>query len=446
MKTLKDIMQESPGFRFVIGELKMLSPAGRSRLLQQPFWVSENEIQAELDLVDKLSPMLEKTDFSALSQLRDIHGTLSRLADGVALDDIELFEIKHVAILSGQLRQACASAIGIPALEEVVRILDPEGQGIPHFYIYSAYSPQLAEVRRLIKTGVEELREKEQELEAAIREDLSQQLLPWSDALQNALAALAHLDVLQAKARQALEMGMSKPAISRRETRYEGLFNPAVKAFLEKENKHYQPVDIALQEAPVLVTGANMGGKTVLLKTLYLAQCLFQTGFFVPARAAAIAPVEEVMLSQTENQAEWNGLSSFAWEMTRLGRIIAAVRQGKSILALIDELARTTSPGEGQAIVQATLDILQEKGVRAVVTTHYTGIESPCRKLRIKGLKTDQIEGRIRFEQLNELMDYSLVEAEQAGGASEAFRIAEIIGIDAELIEKAKKYFSICPN
>lgn len=436
MKTVKDIMQESPGFRFMIDDLKVMSPAGRKWLLQQPFWVLENDIQAELDLVERLIPMLGKADFSALSQLRDIHSTLSRLAAGAVLDDIELFEVKHLAILAGQ----CPSVTDIPALDEVVRILDPEGQGIPHFYIYSAYSPQLAEVRRLIKSGMEELREKEQELEAAIREDLSLLLLPWSDALQKALAALAHIDILQAKARQALEMGLSKPAISRRETRYEGLFNPALKAFLEKENKRYQPVDIALQEAPVLVTGANMGGKTVLLKTLYLAQCLFQTGFFVPARAAAIAPVEEVILSHGENQAEWNGLSSFAFEMTNVNRIIKAVREDKTILALIDELARTTSPDEGKAIVQATLDILQEKGVRAVVTTHYTGIVGSCRKLRIKGLKTGQIKGRIRFEQLNELMDYSLVEAEQSENVSEGIRIAEILGVDEGLIEKAKKY------
>lgn len=441
MKTINHIMQESPGFRFMLDELKILSAPGKKYMLQQPFWVSENDIRAELELVDKMIFIFEKADFSGLSQLRDIHGTLSRLAAGATLDDIELFEIKHFAILCGQIRPLGYSVIDIPALDEVVRILDPEGQGIPHFYIYSTYSPQLAEVRRLIKAGAEELREKEQELEDGIREELSRQLGPLSGALQHALAALSHLDVLQAKARQALEMGLSNPAISRSKTQYLGLFNPVVKAFLEKENKSYQPVDIDLTEGPVLVTGANMGGKTVLLKTLYLAQCLFQTGFYVPARAAAIAPVEEVILSQGENQAEWNGLSSFAWEMTHVNRILAAVRQGKTILALIDELARTTSPGEGKAIVHATLDILLANRVRSVITTHYSGIESPCRKLRVKGLKTDQIEGRIRFEQLNELMDYGLVETDHSGGASEAFRIAEILGVDKELLEKSRKYY-----
>jgi dsDNA-specific endonuclease/ATPase MutS2 len=443
MMTVQQIMRESPGFRFMIEELKVLSPAGKKWLLQQPFMISENEIRAELELVDKMISISEQADLSALSQLRDIHGTLSNLAAGAILDDIDLFEIKHFAILSGQLRSAAGAVLDIPELDDVVRILDPEEQGIPHFYIYSAYSPQLAEVRRLIKAGAEELREKEWELEASIRQELTAQLRPRAGALQSALAALAHIDVLQAKARQIREMGLCKPGISKKETQYQGLFNPAVKAFLEKENKRYQPVDIALQEGPVLVTGANMGGKTVLLKTLYLAQCLFQTGFFVPARTAAIAPVEEVFLSHGENQAEWNGLSSFAWEMTKVNRIIAGIREGKTILALIDELARTTSPEEGKAIVQATLDILQEKRVRSVVTTHYSGIENPCRKLRIKGLKTGQIEGRIRFEQLNELMDYSLVEAEPSGGSSEAFRIAEMLGVDAELIERARKYYCL---
>jgi DNA mismatch repair protein MutS2 len=62
------------------------------------------------------------------------------------------------------------------------------------------------------------------------------------------------------------------------------LFNPEVAEALRLKNKKYQPVDINLTDGPALITGANMGGKTVLLKSVALAQYMFQYGFFVPAR------------------------------------------------------------------------------------------------------------------------------------------------------------------
>jgi DNA mismatch repair protein MutS2 len=448
MKRVKHTLQESRAFQYMMDALPLLSSAGKKRLLEQPFLTSPAEIEKEGGLTQQALLFIEKHDSApllhALSELRDLHGTLSLLSQGAVLDDIDLFEVKRFALSSERvtalLSDQGAAFLEIPGLAEVVETLDPEGQGIPQFYIYSAYTPRLAEVRVRMKAG-EDLRGEEQAIEDEIREALSARLRPWADRLSAALEMLAHLDLLIAKARQAREMGLCKAEISSVGANYLGLFNPAEKAFLEKENKRFQAVDIELTAGPTLVTGANMGGKTVLLKTLHLAQCLFQHGFFAPAQAAAIAPVEELFLSCGDEQSEQRGLSSFAFEMKNINRLVEAVKSGKKTLALIDELARTTNPDEGKAIVRAVLDFLQEYGVCSVVTTHYGGIESDCRKLRVKGLMTESIEGKIRFERLNELMDYSLVEADGAGPVSEGIRIAEILGVDEELIEKAKWYF-----
>ena len=114
-----------------------------------------------------------------------------------------------------------------------------------------------------------------------------------------------------------------------------------------------------------------MAGKTVLLKSVQLAQYLMQFGFYVPARRAGMPLVEQVLTSIGADQDELNGLSSYAAEMLRVDEMIRQVRQRSKILVLIDELARTTNPVEGRAIVNGVVDFLTTHRVMAMVTTHY---------------------------------------------------------------------------
>jgi DNA mismatch repair protein MutS2 len=89
------------------------------------------------------------------------------------------------------------------------------------------------------------------------------------------------------------------------------------------------------------------------------------------------------MTSMDDEQSELKGLSSFASEMLKINAIIHAAKTGNHILALIDEPARTTNPVEGQALVNALVDMLQEHKVQSLLTTHYSGIQSDCRRLRV---------------------------------------------------------------
>lgn len=66
--------------------------------------------------------------------------------------------------------------------------------------------------------------------------------------------------------------------------------------------------------------------------------------------------VEQVLTSIGDDQDELNGLSSYAAEMLRVDEMIRQVRQRSKILVLIDELARTTNPVEGRAIVNGVVD------------------------------------------------------------------------------------------
>jgi DNA mismatch repair protein MutS2 len=335
----------------------------------------------------------------------------------------------------------------LPNLQKVVDILDPDRQNIPHFYIYSSYSEQLQELRSEHKRvlidqpdAAEEIRLQALQIEDAIREELSEKLITHVPSLQSALEMVAHLDIVIAKAKQATIWGLAKPVIAKNCTTFKGLFNPQVKCLLEEQQKIFQPIDIDLKSAPCLITGVNMGGKTVLLKTIGLAQFLFQFGFYVPAAFASMVIVDQILMSIGDEQSELNGLSSFAAEMMNVDEIIRKSKAEKQILVLIDELARTTNPEEGKAIVNATLDILSQHNIRSLVTTHYSGLNWNGRKLRVKGLLTEKLTDQLTAKNINDYMDYSLVENDLEIMDKQALQIARLLGVDEELLEKAFVY------
>ena len=447
----KNAFELSPGLHFVYEQMQFASNLGRNHLLNLPFYTDAEALGSEFDLLEQTIQMVQdeacRTKITHirtnLHQINDIHPTLSALRDGTTLDDIQLFEIKKTAILTRKIA-ADLNAIGcsifpLADMDSVVAMLDPEHTNIPHFYIYSAYDHELATWRERIEnaksvTEAEEYRFQAQKVEDRIRTQLSQQLQPHGADIARNLDTLAHLDLLLAKARLATEWHACRPAIGQ-ETRLNQLFNPEVDAALKERGKAFQPIDIQFSNEAVLITGANMAGKSVLLKTVSLAQYLFQFGFCLPAQEAIMTPMDEIISSIGDNQSETSGLSSFAVEILTIDRIIQAGRKGKKALALVDELARTTNPEEGKILVGNFLKLAKKLHITALVTTHYSGIQADCRRLRVKGLQLKEGQA-ITIGNISDYMDYSLVETDADEVPMEAFNIARLFGVDAELLEQ----------
>ncbi len=450
----REAIDEISGLRHVAGGLELRSGLARRVLYDTPMMTAGADIERELALVERTVAMLgdERLEdaFSTLAlrlaQVKDLRGTVAKLAARRTLDDVELFEVKVFAMTAGAVRVADVDLVEVPDMGGVVAMLDPDETGIPHFSIYDAYSPALGEVRRKIKKlrqkGAEDeavagLYAENEQIEDEVRAKLSADLAASTGVLEQAMTALARLDILTAKARQALAMGLCRPQVAAGETKYEGLFNAAVRETLRDKGKDFQPVDIAVGEGPTVITGANMGGKTVLLRSAALAQAMFQFGFYVPATHAEVVPVDGILTSIGDAQDERSGLSSFAAEMVRLNDIIGRVRAGWQALVLIDEPARTTNPAEGEAIVNALLDFLAANRVRALVTSHYGGIRSGAKKLKVRGLAQDAES--VTAANIQDYMDYSLM-PDDGQAPREALRIARILGVDEELIDTAAEY------
>ncbi len=440
---LRAILDTPAGLRFFFENLTLQSSAARQMLLDTPMPHTLKEISKnyiELEEFFNTFAANEKFIFTMLNirirltSLKEIHGTLLRLSDGVVLDDIELFEIKNLALVYEDIKRlfegTFIKTVEFDNLSAVVSLLDPEDQKITSFHIYDKYSEELSLIRHEIRRNPLfnlDLQQKSQLIEAKIRKELCKKLETSVTLLRNAVNTLCKIDILLAKALQIKELGLCIPEHGKEITSYMALFNPEVREIIAKEGRVFQNVDISFEAGtPVLITGANMGGKTVVLKTLALSQYLYQFGFGIPANNAVIVPVTDIHFCIGDEQSIFKGLSSFAAEMARIDDLIKSARNGKCILALIDEPARTTNPTEGTALVESLIEILSLKNVRTILTSHYNIIFDSCKRLRVKGYE-------------NGAMNYILTEDSNTTAPHEALQIARALNVDNEWIDKAEK-------
>ena len=408
-----------------LASFSLRSSVGRKALHSLTFTTDVSALNEEYEWTAKVGCMVNDVMVHALSEVQDIEGTIRRLAAGEVLDDVQLYEVKHLAIVSAQIRNS-----GVDWLENllgVVAILDPNKEGIDTFYVYDSYDERLAEMRREWREPTAEQFAAMSEAEDRVRQRLSHELKIWSARLQKTLTELGLLDLRIAKWQMAEKEQLTRPRFSENTTTYKGLFNIETRNALKSKGRKYQSVDVSFGSFPTIVTGMNMGGKTVLLKSLAAAQELCQYGFFVPAAEASIMPVDDVLMCIDDGQDHLSGLSSFAAEMLAVDSMIKTTENGGRVLVLIDELARTTNPVEGRIIVGKVVERLKRNNVPSFVTTHYDGIHGDYRRLRVRGLKEN---GKITdLSELESVIDYSLVETTEEEVPREALRVAEMLGI-----------------
>ena len=450
----KNAFEQQPTLRFVYEKLQFYSGLGRQFLLNQPFITDIDILSAEHERLSAVMALWQDTTlrpvFSHLSQqihqLNNISPTLTALASGAVLDDIQLFEIKKTAILTKAIaldvNKLNISWLLFEPMEPVINILDPEHTHIPHFYVYSAYDEELACLREKMKSmdnaqDIETYRFQAQQVEDRVRLQLSEKLRPYHAALSQNLRSTAYLDMLIAKAKLAIEWNACKPQISDSHN-IANLTNPEVAAALTQKGRQFQPVSIAFGRETVLITGANMAGKSVLLQSVALAQYLFQFGFFLPAESAQLPVMDEVITSIGDRQSALSGLSSFAVEVLTIDRIIKNAREGKRVLALVDELARTTNPDEGKRMVNGFIRICRKLDLTAIVTTHYGGLDVSCKRLRVKGLQIPEGVDSLSIGHIADYMDYSLVETRDDDVPKEAFTIARLLRVDEAFLNECE--------
>lgn len=216
-------------------------------------------------------------------------------------------------------------------------------------------------------------------------------------------------------------------------------------AELAREGRPYLPVSLKLPDVAVL-TGPNMGGKSAALRTAGTIALLAAFGIPVPAKSARLPLFARIawLGIGTESPAE-GLLSSFAGEVRRLRDVLAASKE--RTLILLDEFARTTTPGEGRALLVAVVETLLERRIAAFVATHLAGVAESAgvTHFAIRGLRgVPHAPKNAHLHQvlaaLAASMDYSIVEISgDREPHADAIALAELLGLDEGIISAARR-------
>ena len=220
-------------------------------------------------------------------------------------------------------------------------------------------------------------------------------LRPYLPDLLGGAAFIGELDFLMAKAHTALDLVAGMPVISTdgslslRKARH-----PLLEKALVREGRSIVPLTVTLtpQKRILLISGPNAGGKSVCLKTVGLLQYMFQWGMLIPTSESSELPVfDRIAVSIGDDQNLEDDLSTYSSFLADMRDLLAEADE--RTLVLIDEFGSGTEPAAGGAIAEAILAEIDRRGVRGVITTHYTNL-----KLYASGADTHVVNGAMLYD------------------------------------------------
>lgn len=252
--------------------------------------------------------------------------------------------------------------------------------------------------------------------------------------IEGAAASLSELDLLLARARLIHQDGFTAPAlVDDGPLVLQGARHPIL---LQRSVEEIVPLQVRLGDPHhvLVVTGPNTGGKTVVLKTIGLLSLMALSGVPVPADPGSQFPFfDGVFADIGDEQAIVQNLSTFSSHVTRIARCLELASERSMVL--LDELGAGTDPEEGGAIGYAVLELIERRGVKAVVTTHLGQLKEFAH--RHAGAEN----GSMAFdgESLRPLyrLDVGIP------GQSHALEIARLVGLPEKVVDRARERIGV---
>ena len=373
---------------------------------------------------------------------------LARLADDLKKKRSErLAEISQVAkIAFGEREFVIVGAQRLAELTALATLVSVENHDGMHIMVRPR--PSLDEIR--LEREMWEKRAAERVVEQEVCAALGARIVAAAPVIQELERIMGRLDAALAKALLAREFSLVRPLIGERLTLRAGRYLPLELACREA-GRDYVPLDMDLAALSALVYGSNMGGKSVVLRTIGFLQVMTQLGFYVPAEALVTRLYGSLSFVGGRATHGEDGISGFGAELLAFQQRWQA--RSTPSLFLIDEFAATTNAREAIALSHALMETMCEHpGVCFLFATHFVEdgpLPAAIKILRMQGMDRARFAAfgatspdashTSKVQLLNQCMTYKIVEQGEVRMVREALRVAAFLGLDAKMLERAER-------
>jgi len=261
---------------------------------------------------------------------------------------------------------------------------------------------------------------------------LTDELRPYNPLLLSYHGFLTKLDFVRAKALFAIEVEADMPVlVAEPRVKLINARNPLLYLSFKEDKKTVVPLNIHMNENMriVLVSGPNAGGKSVCMKTVGLLQLMLQSGLLIPVHESSeLGIFDNIFADIGDDQSIESDLSTYSAHLIKMRYFVAHATP--KTLVMIDEFGTGTDPQFGGPMAEAVLEVLNNKKVRGVITTHYSN-------LKLFAGNTDGLENASMLFDNDKMKPMYVLEIGKPG-SSYAFEIAQNIGLQKDVLALAR--------
>ena len=262
--------------------------------------------------------------------------------------------------------------------------------------------------------------------------ELTAKLSVYSSLLTAWHVVVGEFDFIRAKAKLAAEIKGEYPAITdKAHVHLVEAYHPLLYLYNQRTRKPTIPVTITLDDTKriLVISGPNAGGKTVTMKTVGLLQMMVQSGLLVPVHPSSQFGIfKQLMIHIGDTQSIEFELSTYSSHLLHMKQFMEEAN-GRTLF-FIDELGSGSDPNLGGAFAEVIMEELAKKHAFGIVTTHYLNLKV------MAGKTPGIINGAMAFDEKHLQPLYKLLIGKP--GSSYTFSIAERIGLDKNLINRAR--------
>lgn len=428
-----------------------------SRVANQAIF-ARSAIQPEKEFVPVLWSLVEKIPPSLLGVLENIN---RKLLPGGEIDDSASPELARLrreintqrSRLTRSLEGVMRSS-GDAIQDEIVTMrndrfvipvkADFRGKvgGVAHGFSSSGQTVFIEPLEAIeANNELQNLKGKEEREISRILFDLTEELREQLPAIEAAVEAVTELDLIKAKVEFARRFSAVVPEISddgtlelvdARHPLLSAAFDP-VGGSAAQDEVIPNSFTLTRQRSVMIISGANAGGKTVVLKTAGLLSLMAISGLPVPARSARVPFYRSILADIGDHQSLSANLSTFSSHMSNIAGMMKACVPPS--LVLLDEAGTGTDPEEGSALGVAIVDHFRQKKAQVIASTHYRGLKIYAAN------DPNVINASVEFDERTLQPTYKLLIG--LAGASSGIEIARRFGILPDVIDEARQHLDI---